>query len=99
MAFRKVQSGNPMGRRNGIPDKRTALRAQLEPHAEKLIKRVVEKALKVDMTAMRLCLERLIPPMKNRDATIVVEGLAGVVFAAQARIVEVDELEAASGRT
>ncbi|MGE0278518.1 MAG: DUF5681 domain-containing protein [Nitrospiraceae bacterium] len=120
MGFKKGRSGNAEGRPKGIPDRRTALRALLEPHAERLVKQAVAKALNGDMTAMRLCLERLIPPMKTRDAPITLEGLKGSLVdqgkavlagvtagtvspdeasallqavAAQARIVEVDELE------
>lgn len=77
MAYRKGQSGNPKGRPKGIQDKRTALRALLEPHAEKLIKKAVDKALKGDMTAMRLCLERLVPPIKARDAPVAMGRLEG----------------------
>jgi hypothetical protein len=118
--FSKGESGNPAGRPPGIPDKRTALRKLLDPHAETLVQKVVDKALEGDIAALRLCLERLIPPAKSRDAPVDVGPLSGSLtdhgrtiltalseqritpdeasalmqaVAAQARIIEVDELE------
>lgn len=62
--FMKGQSGNPAGRPKGIPDKRTQMRELFEPHAEALIDKAVQLALAGDTTALRMCLERIIPPMK-----------------------------------
>ena len=69
MPFQKGQSGNPEGRKPGIQDKRVALRKLLEPHAEELVTKARELAMAGDTTALRLCLERLIPPLKARDQT------------------------------
>ena len=66
MTYEKGQSGNPSGRPPGIRDKRTALRALLEPHAPALIAKAVEMAKAGDATALRICLDRLIPPAKSR---------------------------------
>lgn len=65
MAFVKGKSGNPLGRPKGVQDKRTILRSYLEPHAEALINKAVSMALDGDTTALKLCLERLIPSMKS----------------------------------
>lgn len=65
MAFKKGQSGNPQGRPAGTGDKRRELRALLEPHAPALIEKAVELALAGDITALRLCLDRIIPPMRS----------------------------------
>ena len=73
----KGKSGNPAGRPKGIPDKRTALRALLEPHAEDLIGKVVEMALAGETTALRLCLDRLIPPVKATDEAVTLGSLEG----------------------
>lgn len=70
MPFEKGQSGNPAGRPKGIQDKRTALRELLEPHAEQLVEKAKELALNGDTTALRLCLERIIPPVKTRDEPV-----------------------------
>jgi hypothetical protein len=73
MKFKKGKSGNPKGRPKGLPDKRTALRALLEPHAEELIRVAVERALEGDTAALRLCLERLIPPVRSTDEAVSIE--------------------------
>jgi len=79
MGFKKGRSGNPKGRPKGIQDKRVALRSMLEPHAEKLVDVVVKKALKGDVAALRICLDRLIPPIKARDAAVSIGRLGGAL--------------------
>jgi Family of unknown function (DUF5681) len=64
------RSGNPKGRPKGIEDRRVALRALLEPHAPRLVEKAVQKALKGDIGALRLCLDRLIPPVKARNEPV-----------------------------
>lgn len=68
MAFQKGQSGNPKGRRKGVPNRRTELAKMLDPHAEALVAKMIELALDGDVTALRLCMERLIPKV-NREPT------------------------------
>ncbi len=75
-SWRPGQSGNPAGRKPGT-GKVDKLRALLQPHAEELVAKAVEMAKAGDTTALRLCLERLIPPMKARDEPVQVEGLQG----------------------
>ena len=75
--FKKGESGNPTGRPKGIKDKRTALRAFLEPHAEALVQKAKNLAMEGDTTALRLCLERLVPPIKIKDEPVEIEGLEG----------------------
>jgi hypothetical protein len=70
MTWEKGESGNPAGRPIGVPDKRTAMRALLEPHAEDLVAKVVELAKSGDTTALRICIDRLIPPAKARDDAV-----------------------------
>ena len=70
MPFQPGQSGNPDGRPRGIKDKRTAMRDLLTPHAADLVAKCVELAKNGDTTALRICLDRLIPPAKAKDATI-----------------------------
>jgi uncharacterized protein DUF5681 len=120
MKYQKGESGNPDGRPKGIPDKRSALRTLLEPHAQALVKKVVELAKQGDTTALRMCIDRLIPPVKAKDMPVEIGSLDGALadqgrtvfaalsagtitpdeanalmqaVAAQARIIEVDELE------
>lgn len=68
--FKAGKSGNPKGRPKGSKDKRTALRELLQPHAEDLVKKAVELAKAGDVTALRMCLDRLIPPYRAKDATV-----------------------------
>ena len=70
MAFKKGQSGNPAGKPKGARDKRTALRSLLEPHREALVKIAVDKALAGDGAALRICLDRLIAPVRGNPVRI-----------------------------
>jgi len=67
--FQKGQSGNPKGKPKGARN-RTTLIAQtlLDGQAEALVEKVVQLALDGDLTCLRICLERLVPP--KRDAPI-----------------------------
>ena len=51
-------------------------RAMLEPYAEELIQRVVDKAKDGDMAALKLCLDRLCAPLRPTDRLITIEGMA-----------------------
>src|SRR5271169_3401400 len=65
--FEKGQSGNPVGRRAGCRNKRTvAAAALLEGEAESLTRKAVELAMVGEPTAMRLCMERILPPCRDR---------------------------------
>jgi hypothetical protein len=77
MLFEKGQSGNPAGRPPGIRDKRNAMRELLVPHAAELVAKAVELAKAGDVTALRICLDRLIPPAKAKDDPVSVPGLSG----------------------
>ena len=62
--FEKGKSGNPKGKPTGAKDKRTELRALLQPHAAGLLQKAVDMALEGDPAALRMCLDRLIPTIK-----------------------------------
>lgn len=68
--FKKGVSGNPAGRKPGSVNQRTRLVKLLEPHAENLINKAVELALAGDSIALRLCIERIIPKVKNNPLSI-----------------------------
>lgn len=76
-SFKPGKSGNPAGRPKGAKDKRTALRDLLQPHAKDLVKRAVELAKAGDTTALRICLDRLMPPLRAREQTVEIAGLKG----------------------
>jgi hypothetical protein len=62
-----LRSGNPAGRPRGARNRATiAAEALLEGEAEALTRKAIELAMAGDPTALRLCLERLVPPRKGR---------------------------------
>jgi hypothetical protein len=74
----KFRPGNP-GRPRGARHKTTlAIEALLEGQAEKLTEKAIQMALAGDITAMRLCLDRLAPAPKDRPIQIPMPHLAGV---------------------
>ena len=65
--FEKGRSGNPAGRPAGSRDKATlAAAALLAGESEASTRKSVELALAGNPTAMRLCIERLLPPCRER---------------------------------
>jgi hypothetical protein len=65
--FSKGTSGNPSGRPLGSRNHATVLmESLLEGKAEELLQKAVEMALAGDTTALRLCMDRLMPPRKDR---------------------------------
>ena len=65
--FGKGKSGNPAGRRPGSRNKATlAAAALLAGESETLTRRAVELALAGDPMALRLCVERILPPCRER---------------------------------
>jgi hypothetical protein len=68
--FAKGQSGNPAGRPRGSRNATTlALESLLDGQAEAITQKAVELALAGDMTAIRLCMDRVLPPRKDRLVT------------------------------
>jgi hypothetical protein len=63
--FKKGISGNPTGRKPGVSDKRTKLRDLLTPHAPELIEKLIDQAKNGDPNAMKICIDRLIPKIKD----------------------------------
>ncbi len=65
--FRKGQSGNPAGRPPGARNKATEMaELLLDGEAEALTRRALDLALEGDAAALRLCLDRIIPPRRQR---------------------------------
>lgn len=62
--FKPGESGNPAGRPKGLVDRRQALRRLIEPHARELIDKTLELARAGDVAALRLLLERAVPPLR-----------------------------------
>lgn len=65
--FKKGQSGNPAGKRPGTRNRATVLAENLlYTEAETLIRKLIELANSGDTAALRLCVDRLIPPRRTR---------------------------------
>ena len=65
--FQKGRSGNPAGRQRGSRNQSTLMaEILLEGEAEALTRRAIELALEGDTTALKLCLERIVPQRKSR---------------------------------
>lgn len=68
--FKPGQSGNPAGKPKGTRHKTTlAIEAILDGEAEGLTRKAVELAMAGDITALRLCLDRLAPVRRDRPVT------------------------------
>jgi hypothetical protein len=83
-------SGNKAGKPKGARHKATlAAEALLEGEAEALSRKAVELALKGDVAALRLCLDRILPVRKDRPVIFEIPKITGVkdAVAAAASIV------------
>ena len=89
--FAKGSSGNPAGKPRGARN-RTTLAAQrlLEGEAKRLTRKAIELALAGDSTALRLCLDRVIPPRRSPVVQISIPALRSTRDAveASARVVQ-----------
>jgi hypothetical protein len=67
MVFVPGASGNPNGKKRGTKNKSTmAAEALLAGEAQGLTRKCIEMALSGDASAMRLCIERIMPLRKGR---------------------------------
>ena len=65
--FRKGHSGNPAGRAPGLRNHATTMaEVLLDGEVEALTRKAVELAMEGDTTALKLCLERIVPRRKAR---------------------------------
>jgi hypothetical protein len=68
--FVKGRSGNPLGRRLGSRNKATlAAQTLLDGEAERLTSKAIELALEGDLVALKICLDRISPPRRDRIVT------------------------------
>ena len=69
--FEKGHSGNPAGRPPGIRNRASLIGENLlSGEVEALTRKAVQQALAGDAVALRLCIERLIPRVRERAVTI-----------------------------
>jgi len=65
--FKPGDPGRPAGARHKVT---MAIEELLEGEHEALTRKAIEKALEGDMTALRLCLDRIAPPRKDAPISI-----------------------------
>jgi hypothetical protein len=71
MTFQKNQSGKPLGRPRGARHKLTLLaESLLEGDATALVEKLIEVAKGGDVGALRLCIDRICPPQRDRAPAI-----------------------------
>lgn len=72
--FKPGQSGNPAGKPPGVKNRATVLaQALFDGEAETLTRKIIELAKEGDLQALKVCIDRLCPPMKAQSAPIQVE--------------------------
>jgi hypothetical protein len=83
--FEKGRSGNPAGKPPGARHRATlAAEALLDGEAQALTRKAIERALAGDSTALRLCLERIVPVRKERPLRLALPSLTNAGDAARA---------------
>ena len=83
--FKPGQSGNPNGRPKGARNRATiAAEALLDGEADALTRKAIELAMAGDTIALRLCLERVLPPRKDRPVSVALPTVESADDAAQA---------------
>lgn len=83
--WRPGQSGNPAGKPKGARHRATiAVEQLLDNEAEALTRKAIELALDGDVTALRLVLERLAPPRRERPVMVDLPEIASATDAVRA---------------
>src|SRR3974390_758636 len=83
--FKPGKSGNPSGRPKGALNKTTlATQALIDGEAAVLTRKMVDLAKEGHPVALRLCLERLLPPRKDRPISFSLPKIKGAEDLVQA---------------
>ena len=91
MTFQPGQSGNPAGRPRGSRNKKTiALEALVDGESEAVMQKMITLAKMGDDVAMRLCVERMMAPRRERPVPL---ALPRIESDADARRASADVLE------
>ncbi len=77
MPFQPGQSGIPNGRPRGSRNRRSLLAEKLyEERAQDLVEKAIELALAGDGTALRVCMDRVLAPMRERPVEFELPAMA-----------------------
>ena len=83
--FPKGRSGNPKGRPPGARNATTVLAEQLlDGEAEELVRKVIAKAKRGNLPALRICIDRILPPRTERPVQFAMPELRSVGDASKA---------------
>jgi Family of unknown function (DUF5681) len=83
--FKPGQSGNPAGKRPGTRHRATMLAERLlDGEVEAMVCTAIEKAKQGDMVALRLCLDRILPPRRDRPVHFSIPALHSAQDASKA---------------
>jgi Family of unknown function (DUF5681) len=83
--FEAGKSGNPNGRPAGSRNKATlAIDALLDGEAQALTQKAITLAKTGDMQALKLCMDRIVPPRRDRPVTFTLPKVEGPAEAAVA---------------
>jgi Family of unknown function (DUF5681) len=83
--FQPGQSGNPAGKRQGTRHRATMLaECLIDGEAEAIVRTVIEKAKQGDVIALRLCLDRIVPPRRDRPTHFTIPALNSASDASRA---------------
>lgn len=83
--FAPGQSGNPAGKAKGTRHHATrAVLAMLDGEADTLTRTAIDLALAGDTVALRLCLERIAPPVKDKPIAVDLPALTSAEDASKA---------------
>lgn len=66
--FKPGQSGNPSGRPKGKGRQVAKLREEIDQYVPQIIKSLINAALNGDVTAAKILIDRVIPPMKSVES-------------------------------
>ena len=85
MPFKPGKSGNPAGKLKGTRNKTTlAVETLLDGEAETITRKAIELAKDGDLAALRICLDRIAPPRKDRPVLFELPPVSSAADAANA---------------
>jgi hypothetical protein len=82
--FQPGQSGNPAGRKPGVPDRRTRMAKAFAGEYDGIVQAIINKAKDGDMTAASLYLSRVEPPLRPKAERVTFKLDPAAPFADQA---------------